>query len=244
MSARVEPSPSDAPRRPRWGRRLLVAAVAVTVLAVFHAPLLRSLAGLLVASAPGEPAAVVVLMGQSGPFQQVPIDEVAAALAEGGTSRVLLLEDRTSRVVRAGVIPTLESVLRRELRARGVPDDALTVLAGEYGSAWASARGLRAWLEEHPGTDVTILCGEFHSRRQAHITRGVMGSELSRRVRWRALPDDRFNTSNWWHTRQGVVELCGAYVALGHTYVMGEPPEVERWDPEAYERTLKGQDGR
>jgi hypothetical protein len=146
--------------------------------------------------------------------------------------------------VKAGVVPTLEAVLRKELGARGIDGKAIAAVPVKTGGTWRMARRLREWLAEHPEASVTFLCPELHSRRTAYVTRGVLGKDLAERVRWRAFPDERFTTSNWWKSRQGIVEVVGAWIALAHAYLGGEPPETAAWDPDQYEQSLRSLPGR
>jgi len=104
------------------------------------------------------------------------------------------------------------------------------------------ARRLGDWLAEHPEARVTVLCSQFDSRGEAYVFRSVLGAEKAGRVRWLSLPDSRHDVTNWWHSRQGALCVLGSHVALLHTYLVGEPPRgAGRWDPEEYERRLRGQ---
>ncbi len=226
-------------RRIRWRWRLLAGALLLAVLVVAHAPLARLLASLLVIDDPLQPTDAVIVMGASGPYQAVPFAEAAALYRDGYAHSIVLIENRASRLVQAGVVPTLELVGRTRLAAEGVPDSALTVLAGADRTAWDGARRLRDWLAEHPGATATVLCGEFDSRLAAGIAREVLGPDAAR-LRWKALPDRRYGVGNWWTTRQGILQIVGAYVTLAHANLFGEPEPAERWDPDAYERALVG----
>jgi hypothetical protein len=225
-------------RPPRRRRRLLVTCALLMIVVVFHGPLFGCLAGFLVVDDPLQPMDAVVVMGRSGPYRSVPFDELADWYHQRLAREVVLIEDRSSRIVEAGIVPTLETILRRELVARGVPDKALTTLVVEDGAAWNGVRSLRDWLERRPPARVTILCSQFEGRQSAHVVRTVLGDELAQRVRWHALPEPRFNGSNWWHSRQGIVEMCGAHVSLFHTYLFGEEESAPRWNPDQYEQSL------
>jgi hypothetical protein len=218
-----------------WGAAILVAA-----LVVFHGALFRFLAGLLVVEDQPTATDAVVVMGASGPFHAAPFEEAAQIYRDGQAREIVLIEDRSSRLVRAGVVPTLERIGKRQLAERGVPDAALTVLAAEQRTDWDRARQLGAWLDEHPAASATVLCDEFDSRRAYGVCRQVLGAQTAARLRWRAVPDRRYGLSNWWQSRQGIVEFAGAYVALAHTHAVGEPPrDTKRWDPDEYETELK-----
>jgi hypothetical protein len=238
------PSPGEGSqgrvgRRGRWRRRLIVTAVLVAALVLFHAPLFRFLAGFLVVNDPLATTDAVIVMGSSGPFQAPSFQEAARLYREGYAEEIVLIEDRSSRLAKAGIVPTLETLGRRELAGQDVPEQALTVLTGDYRTAWDGARRLRAWLDEHPGASATVLCSEFASRGICGIGNQVLGAEAAR-VRWRALPDRRYGVSTWWKSRQGIVQFAGAYIALAHTRVFGEPPAAaDHWDPDEYEQRLR-----
>lgn len=212
----------------------------LVVLVIFHGPLFRFLAGLLVVDDPLESADAVVVAGTSGPYAAVPFDELADLYHKGLARKIVLIEDRSSRIVEAGIIPTLETVVRRELAARKVPENVLTVRAGTFASPWDSTRSLRDWLGEHPEARVMVLCDQFSSRNSRVIVRSVLDGPASERVRWRVLPDRRYDVSNWWHTRQGITALVAAYVTLLHTSIVGEPAEKsQRWNPDQYQTQLR-----
>lgn len=239
-AATATPSTGTVPRKPhrRWLRWLGILVTLLIALVVFHAALLRGLAHLLVKDQPVEPADAVVLMAASGPYQTLPFDELAAFHRNGLARRIVLIEDRSSRIARAGIVPTVETVLRRELRTRGVPEDALVTLPYEDDYPNGIHR-LRDWLQDNPDWRVTLLCGELRSRTTTWVARTVLGPEEIGRVRFRALPDARFTTTNWWHSRQGIVQLCGEYIVLLHTMAFDAPAEEERWDPDEYEQDLR-----
>ncbi len=235
------PAPISIPeRRPRrWRRRLLVTAAVLIVVALSHALVLGFLGGLLVVNDPLIQAEAVVVMGRCGPYHALPVDELAYLYRKGLAAEILLLEDRSSRLIRAGIIPTLETVLRRELLARGVPETVLTALTFQDASSWDGIRLLRHWLETHPQAQLTMFADEFDSRENAHVVRTVLGPELAGRVHWHALPDQRYNVGDWWHSRPGILAVLSSYVSLVHTYLTGEPEMIEHWDPDQYEQRLQ-----
>ncbi len=244
---------TDQPKaRPRWRRRLLLAGALIAVLVLCHGPLFRLAAGILVADDPLETADAVVVMARNGPYVAVPFDELADLYQKKLVREILLIEDRSSRLIEAGVLPPLEPIVRRELAARGVPDKALTVRAGKFHSPWNVARDLGNWLAEHPQATVICLADELDSRSSRAVMTSaldgnqlggnLLGGNLAQRVRWRALPDRRYGVSDWWHTRQGITSLVGAYVTLLHITLIGEPAEsATRWSPDRFETQLRSQ---
>jgi uncharacterized SAM-binding protein YcdF (DUF218 family) len=236
----ASPATPTTPRRRRWTRRLLGVCVLAILFALFHAPLFRWLAGGLIVEDALEPVDAVVFFGKSGPFGLVAFDEAATLYRDGLATQVVLIEDRSDRVVRLGIVPPLESVARRELAARGVPPEAFTDLAITTTGEWEQARSLQTWLREHPKARVTVLAEQLASRRTAHAFGQVLAPEEAGRVRWKAVPDRRFGPTNWWHGRQGVATLTSEYVALGFVLLKGETTEPHPpWDPDEYEQALR-----
>ncbi|MBY0525325.1 MAG: hypothetical protein K2R98_18100 [Gemmataceae bacterium] len=230
-----------APPRRRWHRRLAIALALALLLAIFHDPLLRLVAdGLIVNADPLAKTDAVVFDGAYGPFSPVPLDEVAALYRDGYAAKVVFIEDRSSRLAQMGITPTLESVVRRELASRGVPNNALTALAITTSAtrAWDGARFLRDWLRANPALHVTFLCDEFGSRRGAYVLRQVCAPDEFARLRWHVLPDRRYDRTNWWRNRQGLVNVPGEYIAFAALLLRGEEDLPERWDADQYEQEL------
>jgi hypothetical protein len=145
---------------------------------------------------------------------------------------VVLIEDRSSRLSRLNIEPTKESDLRRAMSARNLPDAMLTVRAGRFKNDWEAAKELRDWLAQHPTARVIVLANEFDSREAAHVYRSALGSEANR-VSWHTVRDVRFDATNWWRGRLGIVTVTNCYVSLLHTCLLGEPPQpAADWDPD------------
>ena len=197
------------------------------------------LAGVLVKNDPVEAADAVVFMAASGPIQTLPFDELARLQHEGLASRILLIESRSSRIVKAGVVPTVESVLRRELEraaCRRTPwRQWLEILRIVFGGRPASCGTGCGTIRGH-GSRCCVTRRTAGGRPGCWEGAGARGSRPGTLV---ACPDKRFTTANWWHTRQGICWLGAAYVVLIHTLVQGEAAEDKRWDPDEYEKGLR-----
>jgi hypothetical protein len=225
------------PRR-RWRRWLFCGAV-VAVLVVAHPLLFRLVAWGLIHDDPLAEAEAVVFGAGNGPFEQFPLDEAAALYHDGYARRVVVLEDRSARLVRLGVVPPIGPTLLRELAGRGVPEGDVELVPVRQARPGEAARCLRDWLERHPGASVTVLCSQLESNRAARAFGRVLDEAERERVRWRAIPDDRCLPGNWWHSRQGVTKVTGAYVALAFLRLRGQDAEVPVWDPDEYEQELR-----
>ena len=240
-SGKKELPPQQQRKRRRWLRRMGIALLVAGALYLLRAPILTGLASVLVFDRPLPGAETIVLFceidGDRG-FQ-----EAAQLHQDGQVSRILLIEvraERRARTVRAGVVPSFETTARQALLARGVPAAAIELLPADMRSNWDKARSLDAWLQQHPEARATVLCERFASRRIAQIYSSVLGPESSGRLGWRAIPDRRFDESNWWQQRLGVLAVFHAYAHLGHVWISGEgPPEPEPWDPDDYEKSLQ-----
>jgi hypothetical protein len=209
----------------------------VALVSVFHVPILTFVGELLVVEDPLQPVDAVVVKGVAG--SHVPFAEVAEIYNKGLARQIILIEDRSVRIVALGIVPPLEPLMRRELSSRGVPDSALTVISGRFSSNWKSAHALAGWIEEHPGARVIAMSEQLSSRENAHVYAAVLGPAAAGRLLWNPYPDRRYDPTNWWRVRQGILCVFGNYVSLVHTYVFGEPTGVvEPWDPDKFERDL------
>jgi hypothetical protein len=239
ITSPAEKTETATPPRRRWGRRLIGMALFLGVLFLCRAPILQFLGGLLVKNDELTATDAAVIMGRSGPYRAVPVDEVAELYNKGQVKQILLIEDRSSRIVKAGIVPTLESVMTAEFVKREIPTTILTTLAADYSRGSEMWSALSGWLIEHPDAHVTVVCDQFYSRGNAcHAGNILLASEFAR-VHWHAVPDKRYDVSNWWHTRFGVLEVVGASISLLHAYIIGETTEAASpWNADDYERRL------
>lgn len=232
-------------RKPRGRQRLHRPAILLVVLAcvcLCHRPVLRAVAGLLIVDQ--HPTAIDIIWIQSE--NGLNCDgargyDHAASLYHEDTSRgVILTRPYPNRLVRTGVVPTFEEISRCELAARGVPEEAVTVLDGTAQNPWQEARNLGTWLEEHADADVLLLCDRFGSRRWQFILNTVLGQHRADAVKILALPDGGYDETNWWKSRSGVKDLFYRYVALVYAWCrITDTPERSPWDPDKYERILR-----
>jgi hypothetical protein len=225
--------------RRRWRRRLIIAGATLALIAIFHAPLFRLLASGLIVDDPPAKTDAVIFGGRNGPFAQIPLDEVAELYRNGMVSRVILVEDTSSRIVRQGILPNLDSVVRRELPKRGVPTEAITTLFVDGKGERDGPMRLKQWLQENRGMTATIVRTELSSREGRLMCSRVLDSEEMSRVRTHTLADPRYNSSNWWTTRRGIIELSTCYISLVHTLLFDETSPPARWEPDEFERSLR-----
>ncbi len=227
------PGQARLPRpRGRW-RRVLLAAVALLPL-VFHQRLLTGAGMLLVADDPPARADYVLPLGADRG-----LDRAASLYRAGEAGAVLLVRGPRGRLEREHVLPPGVDIARRELARRAVPDAAVLVLPGESRGDWEAARRLGEWLRARPGATVVALCDRLGSRRERYILDAVLGAD-ARRVYLRAEPHRRFDETNWWRHKEGVLHVLTASIQLGYARLAGEDKEPWReWDIDAYEKTLR-----
>ncbi len=145
-------------------RRLLVLAVVFAAACLFHAPILRGLARLLIVDQPTDDYDCVCISPWGYHAGGDRCYDVAAELHRRKPScRVLLVATAPNRLEEIGVMPSFEATSRRQLLARHVPAEAVTVLRGEPWNDWANAEALAAWMNDHPGHGVLLLSDQFHS---------------------------------------------------------------------------------
>ncbi len=124
--------------RRKW--RIVVLAVVAAVACLVHAPLLRGLAGLLIVDQPTDDYDCVCISSWGRTPSGDRCYDVAADLYQRKPScRILLVAPDVNRLEQTGVVPSFESMSRRELRARHVPQEAVSVLRGEQWNDWATA---------------------------------------------------------------------------------------------------------
>jgi hypothetical protein len=196
--------------------------------------LLRGLAGLLIVDEPLTGTTSLVFFSGDGRHARA-----AELYHDGRAGQVLLIQCHPGRLEALGLVPSGDEVDRRALRARGVPDSALTLVPGHARDDWQRVRALQAWLREHPGTHVHLLCERFGSRRLHFLCRRVLGADAAR-AHLLALPPRDHDETNWWQHKEGLLDFLEEALALTYAWAAGERTAPwHDWDPDAYEAGLR-----
>lgn len=237
QTAQTQPQSSGRPRR--WTKCVVSLLVLCAIGVAFHSLLLQGLARLLVVDSGVSQADAIalpgVIDGESG------FDFAARAYNKGKVEAVLLLDGRHERLVELGILPDFPSLADAKLSDRGVTPDACTTLRYDSDSKWEMMRRLGIWLDDHLEKDVLMVVPRFSSRQLGVIADSVLTAEQRQRVHLQPLLQRRFDETNWWRTRQGVLGFCNAAVSLVHTWFCGEPAEpLEEWNPDEYAASLNG----
>lgn len=217
---------------------LLVILGALSIVVILHAPLLRSVAWLLIVDqSPASADSVLILAGNEGH------KKASEMLAAGETRRVLVLEDGPSNLVRFGIVePSHEKTLRR-LVEYGVPKEAITVIQHRAGRSEPPLGWLSDWLTKNPDSRLCVLTGRFGSRQVRLAYNDLLTSKQAARVCVVGLPGRQFDETNWWKFRNGIKAVVGEYLALLHARSLGgrHNPGVDYWDALEYEEQLKSE---
>jgi hypothetical protein len=220
--------------RPRGWRRWLLAGGILLALFLARAPLLRGLAGLLIAEEPGPIGEALVLMGGNLDWQRV-----AEQIRASKGVQVLVIGRAPYRLEEFGVLPSYAEWEQRALASCGAPVSAIHILPGQTRDDWDRARVLHDWLRAYPDAHVAILCPRFGSRRLKIILERTLGLDAGR-AHVMALADRGYDETNWWHGKDGTVNCWNAFVRLTYTWLAGEgDPPGPAWDLDAYERALR-----
>jgi hypothetical protein len=206
----------------------------------WHGAILRGMASVLVADQGQQDAKFVLVVDGDRRY-----DAAAALYREDPSRRVVLIEPYPTRLVQVGALPSFEAISRRELHARGVPEEAVTVIPGKARTAWEETRLLRSWLKEHPDAQLLLLCDRFGSSYRRHVLDSTLPAGEAARVRILALPDRRYDETNWWKSRRGAKEWLVGLTTLVYASCRGEGRLCcEQWNPDDYENDLQRAVGR
>ncbi len=215
----------------------MIAVIVLGTLVALHGPLLRSAGRFLIVDRAAQQADYAALLPATADDRSC-VEEAARLYAQRRVRGVLLFEPVTTRAVRAGALPELTTVVRRELAARGVPVEMITVLPGPSHDAWDAARSLQAWLRGREDIRLIVLCPRFRGREERRIMETVLPTDEAVAVSY-AAPQGPIDENNWWRSREGIQILFSDYVRLAFVVCNGEsPPCVGQWTMEQFERRL------
>lgn len=129
--------------------------------------------------------------------------DLAADLHRKTGCRIAIAKPVDTRLVQLGIEPSSDRLAQRELRRRGLPDDALIIVDGPTGPEWTEDRMLADWLRPQPDLRMLVVCERFRSAsHRAEIDR-LLGPQHAGRIAVRGIPDRRFDETDWWQSRVG-----------------------------------------
>lgn len=235
----------NTPIRRKWRRRVVILAALLLAGWLFHASILRGLAtGLIVEDRLPEgrplqdqpaPEPVVMLLDGDRQF------DLAAQLYDAGAATILIYRSRPNRLVRMGIMPPGDEMARRELLKRGVSNERCEILAGTSSRRASIAVALTAWLKEHPNQTATVLCDRFTSRTWNVVLKRAAQPDVAERIRIAALPNRRFDESNWWRSKPGTLAFLNSFISLGfHYWHAGDEQESDELTAADFRAALAG----
>jgi len=217
---------------------MTVAAVVLITVCLVHAPILRGLAGFLIVDQPTDDYGCVCISSWGDRPNGDRCYDVAAGLFHQKPScRVLLVAPGPDRLEEIGAMTSFTAMSRRELLARGVPQEAVSVLRGERWNDWATARALADWMRDHPGNSVLLLCDQFHSAQLRRVLDAVLDPAEAASVRVRALRSRMCDNTNWWTQRSGYRAFAGSWLLqLQRRFGGGDAAQTAERNAADYER--------
>lgn len=222
--------------------RLLTVLIVLACVWFWHAAILQNIAWLLIVDRQQAQPDWVCIRTEDGLSCDGDrcYDRAAQLYREDTLRGILLIEPYPTRLVQIGVLPCFEAISRCQLEARGVPNKAVFVITGKAENPWQEARLLDRWLEDRSRTRVLLLCNRFESRRWRIVLDTVLQPDHAARVGILALPDRRYDETDWWKSRRGVKGFFYGCLALAYAWFQGEDVSPrELWDPDDYQRMLK-----
>lgn len=211
----------------KWTALALPVLLAAALFA--HEELLAAVGNYLTAPRTQQWAENVVILGGDGRFEVV-----AEAIQNGHVKTVLLLTSRPDRLVRAGLLPSDHQLAQRELTERDVDPEKLHVLPEPVSGNFEIAMRLADWLKDNPTERLTVVCSELSSGELQWLFEKQLGADADR-VTWWPLSDLRFNATNWWRHRHGVLRCFDAYMSLLFVSVNGPGADTyQEVDPQQW----------
>jgi hypothetical protein len=212
----------------------------MAVVLILHVPFLRWCARFLVAEESYDNCQYIgILEWYNRPDGDRCYDAAAEIHRQRPAASILVVEARRNRLVEIGALPSFEQLSRRELQARGVPQQSIRVIHSDGDDDWATVRAVRNWLTEQPATSVLLLCAGFSSAHLRYAFDVTLDPAEAARVRVRGLPDRRFDQTNWWTSRSGIKAFGNEWIRQLHGWCAGgdhRPRSLGNAD--AYERDV------
>jgi hypothetical protein len=199
MASSSEPAPDQPARRGRWRTVAVVLVLLVVGAWCARGAVLRWLGARLVADQDPGRFDLLWIVDEDVDRRY----DLAAELHRQTGCRIAVAKSVGTRMVQLGIEPSNERLAQRELRRRGLPDNALVTVGGPTGPEWPEDRLLADWLRQHPQVRVLVVCERFRSAAHRAQLDELLGPKDAGRVAVRGIRDRRFDETNWWQSRVG-----------------------------------------
>lgn len=231
MSSSTHTTESVKTPRRRWRMRGL-GVLALLLVGLFHAPLLRGVQrGLIYDQDVGVTDYTVVMFGD-----KASLDMAQARWKQQLTKQILILEMHIPRTVELRLAPRLGNVATQELVKQGVASTAINTKTTHTNTTHAAFRKLVGELPAE--ATVAVLCPHDRSRYLNMVIAAALEPAVQPRWSVCSVPVYGYQESQWWRDREGWKRVSSAWLRQFHLLVCGEPPALEAWNPDDYERTL------
>ena len=242
--AAADLDPATETVRPRRHRVLRLAAIvlaAIVGLWFVHSPLLQGLARPLIVDEPTDDFQYVSVIGwRHGPDGDRCYDVAMELYGRESCRGVLVVEPRLERLVKTDATRSFEALSRCQLAARGLPEEAVSVIRTDGSDDWATARALQRWLAERPDTSVVLLCSAFRSAHLRYALDTMLDQDPAARVWVRALSDRRCDETNWWTSRGGIKAFGVGWLRRFHGWcAAGDTPPPPCRSADEYEGKIE-----
>ena len=150
-----------------------------------------------------------------------------------------MLQPCANRLAAAGVVASFDALARTVLTRRGVPDDAIITIAGQWRGPWQESQRLGDWLRPRPDVQVVVFADRLSTARQRWILDHALEPDLAARIAVQPLARSEFDETNWWKSRFGVKTFMSSALSWCYLRSQHRPEEIAQpWDPQAYRRWL------
>jgi uncharacterized SAM-binding protein YcdF (DUF218 family) len=187
---------------------LLLAGLAFAM----RARILTGVADFLIVEDRLEPAELIFLLNgdvNTRPFR------AAELYQQGLAPMIAIARAENSPVVDMGLVPNETDIAIGVMQRLGVPSSKILVLPvpGGVTSTFDEAAALKQYLESNPVRRIILVTSAFHTRRARWIFRRTL-AELPVTLAMVAVPNARFDQSNWWENESGLISLNNEYIKL------------------------------
>ena len=220
----------------------LVALVALATLLAFRASVLTAVGGILVHEDPVVEAPRVLVLRERL-AHLVPRGRLLDHAVTQGDRKVLVLQERPSRLTRLGVVQASGEVLGDELLRAGMPAGSFELIPYGHTPVAYSLETLGGWLDRHPEEEIFLLCHRLATRTCRVLADRLLTPEAAERISVTTLGLGELNEANWWKSRAG---LRGFSKYLAHwvhaSFIGADPIPGNSPSPREHVRGLLGEE--
>jgi uncharacterized SAM-binding protein YcdF (DUF218 family) len=179
---------------------------------LFRVQLLTGLARFLIVNEPIQPADIIFILNgdaHTRPFR------AAELFQQGLAPQIVIPREENSPAAELGLYPNGTDVSVNVLKKLGVPEQNIVIIPIEGGvtSTRDEAVALRRYAAAHGLQRVIVVTSSFHTRRARWIiARTLSGSSVT--FAMAAVPEWKFDDTNWWREERGLISLTNEYIKL------------------------------